>query len=64
MEEGDIVGYVSDHKRELFGDMKVVHVLPNNRVDVRRHESENLSVWQEYMVDLFVVETKRNGRSI
>ena len=56
MEEGDIVGYQNTHKRVLFGDMVIVHLLPNNRADVRRHNSDRQEVWTEYLSDLELLE--------
>lgn len=64
IEPNDIVGYSSDTKRRLLGDMIVVNILPNNRVDVRKVEGEQLSIWQEYVSDLFLVKKHGNGDGI
>ena len=64
IEEGDIVGYTNLNKRRIFGDMIIVHLLPHDKVDVRRANSLNLRVWEESLNNLEIVETKRNGGAV
>lgn len=64
MKAHDIVAFQDKVKRELFGDMEVIEVLPNNRVNVRlaaRAEETDRLVWSEYANDLRLVEQEERA---
>ena len=60
MKPHDVVAFSDKVKRTLFGEMEVVEVLPNNRVNVRlavASEETHKMVWSEYSNDLEVVKS-------
>lgn len=60
-QERDIVAFKDNAKALLLGNMVIVHILPNNRADVRRSDVEFGRVWQEYTVDLVLVHRTSSG---